>query len=833
MSTRVCFAWFVSVSFAIGAVVIGEAQVQASKRVATSSNVAATTKSLTDLAEQAKKYETLLSDVDVKSDPDIRSAVYQKWVAATCQIKRVKLQQTGVADESLAAAIYSACTRRLSAQEETSLTPQLPVTKPDSAHIPQPITAAPSSAQPSGSSPQSDTSCPSRTTFNDLAIPTLAAVGASDVPTIIGTVEVGTLPKGTKASVQVCFKPSAMGNKKTTAGSGTKTRIREVVSGGSPETGTLIGYPGIVNADGSFTVTGKSKVSARDQLFAQLFLTDEAGTKTYGPVSAAFTVGSCSQTATKGAALTLGATTDANGKITYKLQNAKSGTIIRICVDDQEVIPSVTVNADGTLVGAANTIPTNSGDVVAVQAVTDGKPSGPLSNKVVVGKCSGATIVATDPSMLLSLDPTQVGGAVVSGTAKSATDGSNVRVCVADLEVARGTIDHGQFKVALPAPLQSGQSVSAQEIVSEPGEFQGEYGLPAKGKTKYAYSGVSSNFIGGVEQSGYSSQINNTNAFLSGFYRSPFLGPAQVSSVWGRVRLLSGPLPSSDNVVAAITNPSGTITTSTFSSVGQVVDYVLGPEIRLHQWDRADGNTDRVSFIVGFGATTPVSSNQLQLNFQAPTVNSQQCYQLVAQYPTIFSRGSGPGGSCTLTTIVPGQASGQTVSTISFDSEDRTNFLMKYGGGIRLAHVYPAKGQQPAYAGTFDMTIGQDQAITGGSYRGLVFRVDGVYPLALGGSSFLYLFGSASMKSSRNENSASIILSPATTPALPLPATAVVLPQSQPNRDFYRFGVGLNLTAIFCKLSPSGCSTNASSQSSGSGSSTALSGTTPSASAKD
>ena len=66
------------------------------------------------LNAQAQKYLQLLSDVDVSSDPDVKSAVFAKWVDATCQSKRLQFQQSGV-DASLGGAIYQNCTKRLSA----------------------------------------------------------------------------------------------------------------------------------------------------------------------------------------------------------------------------------------------------------------------------------------------------------------------------------------------------------------------------------------------------------------------------------------------------------------------------------------------------------------------------------------------------------------------------------------------------------------------------------------------------------------------------------------------------------------------------------------------
>jgi len=72
------------------------------------------------LNAQAQNYLTLLGDVDVTSDPDVKSAVFAKWVDATCQSKKLQFQQSGV-DASLGAAIYQSCTKRLLSDPSAAL----------------------------------------------------------------------------------------------------------------------------------------------------------------------------------------------------------------------------------------------------------------------------------------------------------------------------------------------------------------------------------------------------------------------------------------------------------------------------------------------------------------------------------------------------------------------------------------------------------------------------------------------------------------------------------------------------------------------------------------
>jgi hypothetical protein len=574
--------------------------------------------------------------------------------------------------------------------------------------------------------------------------------------------------------------------------------------------------------DGKFSVALPSLKDGTMVTAQWVNLAANGSVSSFGPVSDARIVGSCAQNVpAQGTAKPPVLTTsvpDSTGAVTFNLTGTKGGTF-RLCVNDlpNAKVSIVNANADGQLVDAqgkpvtAPAIGAGLGDVVVAQAVSSIEPdqTGPVSAGVGIGKCSatGTGAVKDKPTV----NPVQVGSETVSGKVAKQKSGTIVRVCVGDYQVATAPIDeNGNFTVGLQAPVMPGQSVIAQLVMppdplakppDPPDKFN--YALWTKVQPKFAYSDFTATFVGGVEESGFSSQGLNTNGFLSAYARSPFYnGRLHSAAVWGRVRLLSGPLPSNVNVVAALTNPTGTVTTSNLSNVGQVVDYVVGPELRLWQKDRPNGNTERISFYGGAGATTPLTSNQLQYSLAAPPADSQQCFQLVGLYSTYLANGANnTRTNCTLVNSL----TRNSVTTVSFAAEGRSNFLTKYGAGVRLTNIYPAKGDQAAYAGSVDLSMGQDQSITGGKFQGVVFRIDTVYPLALGSSPYLYLFGFAAMKTTRNMTSQPIILSTASSVTVPSPSV-VVLPLTQPDRDFYRFGVGLNITALFCNLSSKGCS---------------------------
>ena len=299
--------------------------------------------------------------------------------------------------------------------------------------------------------------------------------------------------------------------------------------------------------------------------------------------------------------------------------------------------------------------------------------------------------------------------------------------------------------------------------------------------------------IGGVEYAGYSSAAQTTDGFLDLFYRGPVV---KGFSGWGRIRLTSAAQPATNGVVSVISNPTG-LTTFNYSNVGQVLDYVFGPS-----W--AIPKTTHWALIADFGAITPLSSQNVPVTFIAPAPGTQECTTLVNRFSP--QNGYNPGLALN-TNPNPATCLAGGYTNVAFANQDRSNFLLKYAAGIRTWYKNPfdiCSGQQEAgsqcpdaYAAV-DATFGQDSSVTGGLLKGVVFKVDGVLPIPTGNnSSWLYLFGSTYVRLRANQNLPPLILqSPASPVTVPSP-TVVVLPLVQPNRDYYRLGVGLNINQLW------------------------------------
>ena len=223
--------------------------------------------------------------------------------------------------------------------------------------------------------------------------------------------------------------------------------------------------------------------------------------------------------------------------------------------------------------------------------------------------------------------------------------------------------------------------------------------------------------IGGIEQSGLSSLNQNTAGFLSVFTRAPVND--WNTRLWLRARILSSPQQSTDNVFSVFSDPTGQLQKVDFTKVGAAIDYVVGAEYQPKRLITENGQYS-ASFIAGAGATTPFSSEDVVLRFAIPAGGTRDCATFLLKYPQLTP---GVGANC----VAP------PVQFIALTNQDRSNFLLKWGVGMRTVTRFCRTKQNngncqdndPNERGVVDLTVGQDQAITGGIARHLVLKVDG------------------------------------------------------------------------------------------------------------
>ena len=360
--------------------------------------------------------------------------------------------------------------------------------------------------------------------------------------------------------------------------------------------------------------------------------------------------------------------------------------------------------------------------------------------------------------------------------------------------------------------------------------------------------------VAGVEQSVLSAQASQTDPFIDLFVRTP--ANVNVGSIWLRARFLGTPVASdTNNVIATLSDPSSNIKTQTITSIGSAVDYIAGIEHDFLHASRKNSGAGQftVGGILGFGATSTLNSSVATVAFATPAYGTSECQQLGTRFTLANGYVNPLPGSDTVTTsttigtaapvvtsvpycvVQPGTTttsttdgagvkttvvrSGTPITNIAFTPQDRSSFLLKYVAGIRLitrirqksslgcSTESPDEEHQPCTRAVVDLTFGQDQAITGGRFHGTVFKSDATFPI---GSSGIVFFGTAAIRLRSDILSSTLILAPtpistgsgaAVVGAVIIPSPSVfVLPLRQPDRDFYRFGVAIDLVKIVPKL---------------------------------
>jgi hypothetical protein len=328
--------------------------------------------------------------------------------------------------------------------------------------------------------------------------------------------------------------------------------------------------------------------------------------------------------------------------------------------------------------------------------------------------------------------------------------------------------------------------------------------------------------IGGLEQSYLSSEQDQTNAFVRA--NLDLVLPSNHSWTehnWAIIRDLGAPQANGNqNIVSAIENPDGTITSSSLSTIGYSLDFLIGMGF---DFPVTSNNQYSIGPIFGVGATTPQSSSSATVGYSIPALGTEECAQLQARfasgaaykqgYSSDLIAGTGgaagsPNSNCLYNIAGVGTAGETAVTTLAFAGINRSNFLEKWEIGARTTYRTHTTSNQPkcdndkstnaCQRGTVDLTVGQDASLTRGLVRHFVFKIEGTQPIP-GTNGFTFIYATAALRFERNASLPPLVLLPASSSALQtIPSPSVfVEPFMQPDKDFYRIGVGISLDRIF------------------------------------
>lgn len=308
--------------------------------------------------------------------------------------------------------------------------------------------------------------------------------------------------------------------------------------------------------------------------------------------------------------------------------------------------------------------------------------------------------------------------------------------------------------------------------------------------------------IVGWHQAGASSAKSEQNLFIDFFVARPLGGGAVYDApvnLWGQVRIASSPQQRAIPISQFAINFAAQLGEVKVNEIAQSGEFLTGIETRIPflgrwlttRWDGAE-RIRTLGFVAFFGANgafrDPTSEPKV---FRALTPSSPQWDNFVKQFDKFADTGY--------------QA---RVKYLGLVPPDRERFYRQYGAGIRFTSYDRKERSSPP--SMFTATVGQDQLITRGHYRGPVFKADAFYPLPMGGTRFLFLFGTANLAISKPENRTPLAMQPIpaacaeSAPAtdrgvncdVPLYDDKVAVFAIPSARDTYRVGAGIDIVGL-------------------------------------
>lgn len=156
-------------------------------------------------------------------------------------------------------------------------------------------------------------------------------------------------------------------------------------------------------------------------------------------------------------------------------------------------------------------------------------------------------------------------------------------------------------------------------------------------------------------------------------------------------------------------------------------------------------------------------------------------------------------------------------TNITFVNEERSRFFRRYYTGLRLKTYHFSKafeshdcdtdykneceGVYNAYPGLADLTVGQDEQVSGGHLSRWVFRLDVAYPLPFVPGT--YIFGGVNSLFQKNKNTTPLFVPGTSATAISDPSVFLVNVPLR-NRDNYRLGLGVDLLQVITQAKQAG-----------------------------
>lgn len=292
----------------------------------------------------------------------------------------------------------------------------------------------------------------------------------------------------------------------------------------------------------------------------------------------------------------------------------------------------------------------------------------------------------------------------------------------------------------------------------------------------------------GYDQSGAAAAKKEQSFFFDFFISKSFPFSQKINpdfgerlKVWGDFRINSVPQTGDVSVgdfagggfTTAVSGLKVKDAARVFEVLGGLEFRLTGNNALLPSFDRQTKQKFSLSVIGSYGIVTPLDP--------------------LEKAPTVFKVFEGAEG-------LPPAAKGKEF--VAFVPVDRDRFFRQYFAGLRIQTFFFNKYNVPLqrFPAQFDLSVGQNEFVTGGRLHGPVIRMESFFPLPYEKVKFINLFATAQIIPGRPNISTPLVLQPAPADTVVPAANVALVSVPQPNRDHYRIGIGIDFIPFFQKL---------------------------------
>jgi hypothetical protein len=290
----------------------------------------------------------------------------------------------------------------------------------------------------------------------------------------------------------------------------------------------------------------------------------------------------------------------------------------------------------------------------------------------------------------------------------------------------------------------------------------------------------------GYEQAGAAAAQKKQDYFFDLFISSTFPFRQKINPdfgerfrTWVDLRFSSVPQSGEATLGAFSTGFATQVAGLKIKDVANVFDFLAGFEYRLTgndallpSFDRRTKQKFSLSLIAGGGTITPTNPLDSITTFK------------------VFD--AAPG--------LPPAAIGKQF--VAFVQNDRDRFFRQYYAGLRIQTFFFNLHNIPMqrFPAQLDLTVGQNEFVTGGKLHGPVVRIEGYFPLPYENLKFINIIGTAVLRPGHALTSVPLVLEPAPAGTIVPGPNVALIAIPQPNRDYYRAGFGLDFISFVQKL---------------------------------